>query len=426
MNEDNRNQLEMNGSLVAITADESTIEGSKKRKIGNPNKKPVPLSKKTRKIPNSSLPEYYFEQGLRKVKPYEFIYQTYAKQRWLGLTLYRVFEKEFNDKSALYYKKAIETGKITVNGLKVELDYIIQNSDLIENRVHRHEPPVNDQKIDIVHESEDILVISKPGSMPVHPTGRYYHNTATMILANDGYKDLHPVNRIDRLTSGLILFARNKTKAASMMKMMQNRDIQKTYYARVRGKFPHEQIECNQPIETVSHKAGVNMISPNGKPCSTGFKFVSFNGITSLVECQPKTGRTHQIRVHLQYLGFPIANDPLYCSSAWDQNDKELGQVELVNRVTDKVFAKKDVIDDYEGCFECRDIRRDPCVEELSIWLHSFRYLTDQWSYETPLPYWALEGFDGDKDIQDRFWKYGGLWDGTAPGEHVFPLIDSK
>jgi tRNA pseudouridine synthase 9 len=216
------------------------------------------------------------------------------------------------------------------------------------------------------------------------------------------------------------MLAKNKTKAAEMVQSMRDRDIQKTYLARVKGKFPYDEYTCTEPIETVSHKVGVNVVSANGKPCITKFTFVKFNGTTSLVKCEPKTGRTHQIRVHLQWLGFPIANDPVYCNEAWKDylfNNENVEQV--VNNVTDIVFAAEATVDDDIGCIECRNNRKDPIPEQLFIWLHSLKYESDNWAYETKLPSWAHDGFDGDKDIQKRFWDHGGRWDGEAPGTIV-------
>lgn len=103
---------------------------------------------------------------------------------------------------------------------------------------------------------------------------------------------------------------------------------------RVEGEFPEEEVTCEQPILVVSFKIGLCRVDPRGKECRTVFQRLSFNGETSVVRCLPVTGRTHQIRVHLQYLGFPILNDPVYGSSAWgphrgkggllDKSDEEL------------------------------------------------------------------------------------------------------
>lgn len=86
----------------------------------------------------------------------------------------------------------------------------------------------------------------------------------------------------------------------------------KEYVCRVLGEFPEGKTECSQPVEVVSYKIGVCKVSPQGKECRTEFERLSFNGKTSVVLCRPFTGRMHQIRVHLQYLGFPVMNDPLY------------------------------------------------------------------------------------------------------------------
>ena len=397
------------------------VAAEQKRKSGIDN----PKSKKSRHAQvNHHSPTYILENGLRKVEPYHHTYVTYCKQRWKGRTILDVFTSEFNDKSAEYYEHAIKMGQIRVNGEKVSTDYIFRDSDFVETSSHRHEPPVCDTKIEIVESTDDMLIVSKPGGIPVHPTGRFRHNSLIHVLELEmGLGNLHIVNRLDRLTSGLVLIARNKQKAAEMGQLMKDRNIQKTYYARVKGLFPHKEIVCTESIKTAAHKVGVNIVASDGKPCETKFTFCSFNGRTSLLICEPKTGRTHQIRVHLQYLGFPIANDPLYCCSEWkDYKDIIVGDEELtkriVNSVTEKVFPKDSFFEEsYEGCYECRDARVDPSPEQLYIWLHAFEYKGPNFYYKTNIPEWAHGNWDGDNDIQERFWNHGGLWDGAAPGE---------
>lgn len=96
---------------------------------------------------------------------------------------------------------------------------------------------------------------------------------------------------------------------------------------RVEGEFPEGELTCEQPILVVSFKIGLCRVDPKGKDCRTVFQRLSFNGKTSVVRCLPLTGRTHQIRVHLQYLGFPILNDPIYGSSAWGPHRGKGGMV---------------------------------------------------------------------------------------------------
>ena len=160
------------------------------------------------------------------------------------------------------------------------------------------------EKIKIVHIDDDLVAVNKPASIPVHPCGRYRHNTVVFILAKEhGLKNLHTIHRLDRLTSGLLLFGRNSKKAKEMEQQIRTRQVKKEYVCRVEGEFPEESITCKEPIEVVSFKIGVCKVSSIGKDCHTDFQRLSFNGNTSVVRCKPKTGRMHQIRVHLQYLG---------------------------------------------------------------------------------------------------------------------------
>ncbi|KAJ8729668.1 hypothetical protein PYW08_001249 [Mythimna loreyi] len=258
---------------------------------------------------------YYIENGLRKVYPYYFTFTTFTKGRWVGEKILDVFAREFRAHPAAEYERCIRAGTLTVNYERVDPDYRLKHNDLLANVVHRHEVPVTSQPITLVHIDEDIVVVNKPASIPVHPCGRYRHNTVVFILAKEyNLKNLRTIHRLDRLTSGLLLFGRSPKKARQMEHQIRNRQVQKEYVCRVDGEFPDEEIECLEPIEVVSYKIGVCKVSPKGKDCSTVFKRLGYNmaSNTSVVLCKPKTGRMHQIRVHLQYLGYPVVNDPLY------------------------------------------------------------------------------------------------------------------
>nr|XP_040236031.2 pseudouridylate synthase RPUSD2-like isoform X4 [Anopheles coluzzii] len=256
---------------------------------------------------------YYIENGLRKVYPYYFTFTTFTKGRWVGEKILDVFAREFRAHPAEEYERCIKAGTLTVNYEKVPTDYRLKHNDLLANIVHRHEVPVTSQPITIVHMDDDIVVVNKPASIPVHPCGRYRHNTVVFILAKEyNLKNLRTIHRLDRLTSGLLLFGRSPKKARQMEHQIRNRQVQKEYICRVEGEFPDGIIECKEPIEVVSYKIGVCKVSPKGKECTTTFQKLGFNGNSSVVLCKPLTGRMHQIRVHLQYLGYPVVNDPLY------------------------------------------------------------------------------------------------------------------
>lgn len=257
---------------------------------------------------------YYFENGLRKVYPYYFTFTTYTKGRWVGRTLLEVFGKEFRAHSSEEYEQHIENGSLTINNERVSPDYVLKHNDLLANVVHRHEVPVTRDTIDIIHMDKDIVVINKPSSIPVHPCGRYRHNTIIFLLAKEyNLKDLKTIHRLDRLTSGVLMFGRTQSKAQQLEALIRDREVKKQYVCRVEGKFP-EKVECNESIEVVSYKIGVCKVSAKGKKCMTSFLLIGYNEKTntSVVLCEPRSGRMHQIRVHLQYLGYPIKNDPLY------------------------------------------------------------------------------------------------------------------
>ncbi|XP_028294809.1 pseudouridylate synthase RPUSD2 [Gouania willdenowi] len=327
--------------------DEAENRGKKKRKRGEggknlrPGERYVPPPQKRNPIVGFSQEHfnetsYYFEGGLRKVHPYYFDFTTYCKGRWVGKSLLEVFTSEFRTESMDYYHRAVEEGRIRLNDTPVEdLSVVLRNNDLMKNTVHRHEPPVVGRPLQVLVDDGEVLVVDKPASIPVHPCGRYRHNTVIFILGKElGISELHTVHRLDRLTSGVLLFARNLETSKRLDQMVRDRQLEKEYVCRVDGEFPEDEVVCEEPILVVSFKIGLCRVHPKGKDCRTVFQRLSFNGKTSVVRCLPLTGRTHQIRVHLQYLGFPIVNDPIYGSSAWGphrgkgglvgKNDEEL------------------------------------------------------------------------------------------------------
>ncbi|EDV98985.1 RNA pseudouridylate synthase domain-containing protein 2 isoform X3 [Drosophila grimshawi] len=312
------------GSQLATVAEESGVHLPEKRKTPQVEEivdaKRPKLETKDLKLTRPGFSEeryeetsYYIENGLRKVYPYSFTFTTFTKGRWVGEGILNVFSREFRAHPAEEYKRSIEAGSLTVNHEKVPIDYRLKHNDLLANTVHRHEVPVTAHPITIVHMDDDILVVNKPASIPVHPCGRYRHNTMIFILAKEfNMRNLRTIHRLDRLTSGLLLFGRTAEKAREMEQQIRNRQVQKEYVCCVEGCFPDGNIECNEPIEVVSYKIGVCKVSPKGKDCKTTFKRLGQVGDYSIVQCKPLTGRMHQIRVHLQYLGYPIVNDPLY------------------------------------------------------------------------------------------------------------------
>ncbi|KAI9290647.1 pseudouridine synthase, partial [Neoconidiobolus thromboides FSU 785] len=229
---------------------------------------------------------------LIRIDPYFFIYQCYAKGRWMNKSIYHVFTTEFQDQSTEYYELAILEGRIRVNGCQVSSEYKIKSMDRIQHLIHRHELPVNRfPEIEYIYEDRELLIVNKPSSLPVHPSGRYSHNTLIeMIKHRKKLTKLYLSNRLDRLTSGIVIIGLNEVIAKKIESEMKLNKVSKEYFCRVDGKFP-EFVECDQPIKVLDPKLGLYMVHPDGKPSFTRFELVKFNGKSSLVKAIPKTGR---------------------------------------------------------------------------------------------------------------------------------------
>lgn len=406
---------------------------------------------------------YVFKgDGLRRVAPYHFTYNTHCKERWRNRPLLDIYESEFRDRPLEYYRESMVRGTIFVNGKKVGPDYVLRNGDLISHTLHRHEPPVTEEAVQVIHEDEDMIVINKPAGVPVHPAGRYNFNSVTEIMRSDrgrGYMP-YPCNRLDRLTSGIMFIAKNVPAAEALGLKIAQRTVRKEYIARVMGEFPEGEVVCDQPILQISPKLGLNRVRANGKSARTVFKRLAYYPPTederangerprtpdealeekrrpwvikvgySIVRCLPVTGRTHQLRVHLQHLGHPIQNDPIYANRrVWgfdlgedDADATRNTDEDIVSRlsrmgkseVADAVAYYDAMVDTYEKkraekmtgelCDTCNTpLYSDPGSHELSLWLHSFRYedAGGSWSYTSPLPKWALppEGMSGPTTV---------------------------
>lgn len=214
-----------------------------------------------------------------------------------------------------------------------------------------------------------------------------------------GITKFYPANRLDRLTSGIVLIAQRATIAAALEATMKSGLLQKSYYCRVLGIFSSEKITCDEPIKTYSFKLGLNKVDPDGKSASTTFERVSSDGTTSLVKCFPTTGRTHQIRVHLLHLGFPIVNDPLYKLSVCPQTGNVIKSydMEKISQAKSKRAEEESIGGSgWTQCSTCLSYQPpDPTAEELALDLHAFQYKCSEWNYVTKeLPSWVSSQSD--------------------------------
>lgn len=362
--------------------------------------------------------QWIIDGPLRRVPPYYFTYLTFCKQRWLDRTLFDIFSKEFRDRPIDYYRRAIDSGLVLVNDKPANLETKLGSGDLLTHRTHKHEQPVSSRPVQIVFQDDELVVVDKPSGIPAHPTGRFKFNTVVSLLQADHGIHCHPCNRLDRLTSGLMFMAKNPKGADRIGKQIRDREVSKQYLALCVGKFNTEEVTVDLPIRTVAPKVTLNMVDhEEGKESVTKFQRVSYDPETnySLVLCSPQTGRTHQIRIHLQHLGFPIANDPIYSSKdVWGPSlgkgvsyqsalaDNQFQSlVDNLDAVGKTAYATSAAHPDAKGemlsgekCSICEtELYTDPGPNDLDLWLHALRYRAPihQWDYETALPEWATE-----------------------------------
>ena len=165
--------------------------------------------------------------------------------------------------------------------------------------------------VDIIHENEDLIVINKPPGLLSIPDREAKENSLKKIL-QDKYGQIFTVHRLDRETSGLIVFAKNEELHKHLSKQFENRQTEKIYLGLVLGSLAQKQGLIDAPIAEHPSKKGLMIVHKNGKESLTDYEVLEDFGIFSNVQFRIYTGRTHQIRVHAKNIGHPVACDKLY------------------------------------------------------------------------------------------------------------------
>ncbi|TDL35104.1 RluA family pseudouridine synthase [Jeotgalibacillus sp. S-D1] len=217
----------------------------------------------------------------------------------------------------------IKEGDVTVNGLTAKPNYKSAAGDMIEITIHDPEPldvEAEEMNLDIHYEDEDVLVVNKPKGMVVHPAPGHLNGTLVNGLMAH-CKDLSGINgvlrpgivhRIDKDTSGLLMVAKNDFSHERLVQQLVDKSVTRKYRAIVHGLIPHEYGTIDAPIGRDQKDRQSMAVVNNGKQAVTHFRVLERFKEFSFVECELETGRTHQIRVHMKYIGFPLAGDPKY------------------------------------------------------------------------------------------------------------------
>ncbi|MGA2091322.1 MAG: RluA family pseudouridine synthase [Endomicrobiales bacterium] len=225
--------------------------------------------------------------------------------------------QQFPAYSRGYFQKLIKNSGVLVNGKCLTPHYAVRENDRITIRHEEHLPICQGEEIplDIVYEDKDILLINKPVGLVVHPACG--HATGTLLNALHGHArgTFVPllVHRLDKNTSGIIVAAKNEKAKVSLAAQFQKRSVKKVYRAVVKGIIAEQKLRIEAPIGRSPKDRKIMMVGPLAKKMAVTELMVVHRGTEfSLVEAYPVTGRTHQIRCHLAYIGHPVAGDIVY------------------------------------------------------------------------------------------------------------------
>lgn len=346
---------------------------SKKRMRTPSNQRPSKVQKREKDLSeiqalqlHQTPSQHRASTGLKCPPPVIRKLSSSVKGRWCGQTLRQVLTAEFGLKHERI-EQLLAAGLIQVNNeTQQRSDRLLQNGDNISRIVHWHEPPVSVPSTITVtkHRVSElfgegssaesfIYVIDKPATIPIYPAGPFYANSLlSMVEAQECLppKSLIPCHRLDRCTSGVLLCTNTSSAASLVQRHLKSKELKKLYLARVKGKFPTKEAEfpitnvgCaslgwNDDILEISAPISVQLedssqidmlkrfVCPDGKPSISRFRALSYdsNSDLSIVAACPISGRGHQLRLHLQLLGFPIHNDVEYGGRMDGEKKKQL------------------------------------------------------------------------------------------------------
>ena len=217
----------------------------------------------------------------------------------------------------------VSEGVLTVNGEIVKPKYKVRTGDVIEitvPEVEELEIVAEDLNLEIIYEDADVLVVNKPRGMVVHPAPGHATGTlvnglmhhCTDLSGINGVMRPGIVHRIDKDTTGLLMVAKNDVAHESLVNQLVAKTVTRKYTALVHGHIAHDKGTIDAPIGRDTKDRQKQAVVDSGKHAVTHFQVIERFGDYTLVECRLETGRTHQIRVHMNYIGFPLAGDPKY------------------------------------------------------------------------------------------------------------------
>ena len=231
---------------------------------------------------------------------------------------------EYLDESRSKVLKMLKDRSILVNGKEVKASYCLRENDIVTIKDYEELPMTAEPEkmdLDIVYEDDDVIVVNKANGVVVHPAvgnetgtlvnGLLYHSKELSSLNGEFRPGI--VHRIDADTTGLLMVAKNDKAHAILSEQLSKKETTRVYYALVWGRINHDTGTIDAPIGRDSKdRKKMAVTATNSKTAITHFKVLERYKDVTLIECRLETGRTHQIRVHMNYINHPIVNDPVY------------------------------------------------------------------------------------------------------------------
>lgn len=240
----------------------------------------------------------------------------------------KVLADHLQDLSRSKIQRLIKDGQVLVDGQKQKANYLLQGDEVLQVALRSDPAPESDldlqgeaMPLEIVYEDDDLLVVNKPAGLVVHPAKG--HATGTLVNGliyylkdqlSSGSQAYRPgiVHRIDKDTSGLLVVAKNDAAHQALSQQLQTRQLKRTYLALVNGSVQVDSGQIDMALKRDPKNRLRWQVDETGKEAITDFKVLQRWPVASLVEAQLQTGRTHQIRVHLEAIGHPLIGDPVY------------------------------------------------------------------------------------------------------------------
>lgn len=238
---------------------------------------------------------------------------------WKNVTIETILRKHWQAPKKLVHSMRMD-GDVKVNGELTSWTSPLSQGDILQIRLFKeveYDVPPTYGELDVLFEDEHLIVVNKPAGIDTHPNTPDETDTLANLVAfhhqanGERCRVLH-IHRLDRDTSGAIIFAKHPLTKAILDRLLAERQIKRTYHALVHGRLKQKKGTISEPIGRDRHHNTRRRVSPSGQDAVTHYKVMEVRNPYTLIEVQLDTGRTHQIRVHMSHIGHPLAGDTLY------------------------------------------------------------------------------------------------------------------